>query len=175
MAKRSKENIFDDENKILYEMYSNARQSLDVIAKKLGFSRQKIWRIVSRLEEEKTIWGYSTVYNEERQGYQYYTVLVKKGNIPPSEKLVNLIISREIEKLANESDITIENSRYTHGIYDWIIDIKAKDIIQAKKLSNDLVKVYGEYIKEIEILENLFSIKKQGIINPKLEDLKKFV
>jgi DNA-binding Lrp family transcriptional regulator len=156
-------------------MYNNARGSLDDFAKKLGFSRQKVWRIVSKLEEEKTIWGYSTVYNENRQGYQSYTMLIKKGKIPPSEKLVETIISREIEKIAKKLDIIIENSCYTHGLYDWIIDFKAKNIIHAKKLSHSLIEVYRDYIGETEILENLFPIKKQGILNPKLDNLKQFI
>jgi len=43
MVKRSKESIEKDENKILHELLKDSRQSINDIAKKLGFSRQKVW------------------------------------------------------------------------------------------------------------------------------------
>jgi len=60
MAKSSKKQIEIDERKVLAELQRNSRESADDIAKKCGFSRQKSWRIVNRLEENQTIWGYGT-------------------------------------------------------------------------------------------------------------------
>ena len=58
MAKTSKKQIEEDERKIISELQKNAKESIDIIAKKCGFSRQKVWRIIKRLEKNKTIWGY---------------------------------------------------------------------------------------------------------------------
>ena len=56
MPKSSKEQIDLDEKKVVSELQRNSKESIDVIAKRCGFSRQKVWRIIKRLEKNKTIW-----------------------------------------------------------------------------------------------------------------------
>ena len=55
MAKRSKKQIYEDELKVIAELQKNAKESIDIIAKNCGYSRQKVCRIINRLEENKTI------------------------------------------------------------------------------------------------------------------------
>ena len=55
MEKTSKKQIEEDERKIITDLQKNAKESIDVIAKKCGFSRQKVWRIIKRLEKNKII------------------------------------------------------------------------------------------------------------------------
>jgi len=50
MAKSSKKNLQDDRTKILNELRKNARESVNTIAEKLNFSRQKVWRMIAELE-----------------------------------------------------------------------------------------------------------------------------
>jgi len=50
MAKSSKKQIYEDELKVIAELQKNAKESIDVISKKCGFSRQKTWRIIKGLE-----------------------------------------------------------------------------------------------------------------------------
>ena len=57
MPKSSQKRLIEDEEKILEILQTHAKASIDDIAKKCGFSRQKVWRIIKKLEEEKTIWG----------------------------------------------------------------------------------------------------------------------
>ena len=57
MSKSSREQIDDDEKKVLWQLRRNSKESIDAIAKKCRFSRQKVWRIIKRLEKNKTIWG----------------------------------------------------------------------------------------------------------------------
>jgi len=66
MSKSSKEQIIDDEKKVIRELKKNAKASIDSIGKNCNFSRQKVWRIIKRLEENKTIWGYSSVFYDEK-------------------------------------------------------------------------------------------------------------
>ena len=56
MPKSSKDQIDADEKKIIKELQKNSKESIDKIAKKCGFSRQKVWRVIKRLEKNKTIW-----------------------------------------------------------------------------------------------------------------------
>jgi len=60
MPKSSRKQIDNDEKKILRELQKNSKESIDKIAKKCGFSRQKVWRIIKRLEKNKTIWKEQT-------------------------------------------------------------------------------------------------------------------
>ena len=61
MPKNSREQIDADEKKVIKELQKNSKESSDKIAKKCGFSRQKVWRIIKKLEKNKTIWGYFAV------------------------------------------------------------------------------------------------------------------
>ena len=56
MPKSSKKQIDADEKKVKRELKKNSKESIDKIAKKCEFSRQKVWRIIKRLEKNKTIW-----------------------------------------------------------------------------------------------------------------------
>ena len=65
MPKSSKKQIDEDEKKVIAALQKNSKESIDKIAKKCGFSRQKVWRIIKRLENNQTIWGYHAVVDDE--------------------------------------------------------------------------------------------------------------
>jgi len=174
MAKISIKQIEDDEKKILAELQKNSRKSVDGIAEKCGFSRQKVWRFMNKLEENKTIWGYGAVVDNEKLGQTEYFMLVRKTNMPV-EEAADIIISRKLEKKADELGIKIESSSYLHGQYDWTLSFTAKNIKQAKKFSEALTEIYHRYISELILIEKIFPIKKCGIQNPNLKKLKDFV
>ena len=174
MAKSSIKQIKEDEKKILAELQKNSRGSADSIAEKCGFSRQKVWRLMNRLEENKTIWGYGTVVDNEKLELTEYFILVKKTNIPV-EEAADIIISRKLEKKADELGIKIESSSYLHGQYDWTLSFTAENIRQAKKFSEALNEIYHRYISDLILIEKIFPIKKCGIQNPNLKKLKEFV
>ena len=174
MAKRSRSEVRKDEEKILLLLQSYAKDSLESIAKKCGFSVPKVRRIIKTLEENNTIWGYHAVTNYENYGSKEYILLIKRTN-KPVEELVDIIISRKIEQQAEELGILIESSYYLHGLYDWLICFVARDLKHAKKFESELVKIYKSYIQETNLLENIFPVKRNGIQNPEIEKLKEFV
>jgi len=51
---------------VIEQLQRNSNESIDKIAKTCGFSRQKVWRIIKRLENNKTIWGYTAVPDKEK-------------------------------------------------------------------------------------------------------------
>ena len=61
MAKSSKDKIEQDEKKLISELMKNSKENIDTIAKHCGFSRQKAWKMMKRLEMDQKIWGYSAV------------------------------------------------------------------------------------------------------------------
>lgn len=175
MLKKPEVLIKDDERKVLYELLKDSSQSVNVIAKKLGFSRQKVWRIIGHLEQNGTIWGFTVVMDENKIKKKSYMVLIKRTTEPPSEELTNKIIKRDIETTAKKLGIIIDSSFYVHGIYDWIICFSAEDIADAKKFCDILLRMYPKFISDIHILETLFWVQKHGMSNPKREKLKEFL
>jgi len=175
MAKSSKKQIYEDDLKVIGELQKNAKERIDTIAKNCGVYRQKTWRIINRLEENKTIWGYAAVVNEEKQELNRYMMLIKKTTLPLDEKLVDKIISRQLENSALEMDIRIESSIFVHGTFDWVICFKAKDMKHAKRFCEVVNKTYWGHIGEMHLMETLFPIKIQGIINPEIQKLKEFL
>ena len=175
MAKSSKKQIYEDELKVIAELQKNAKENIESIAKKCGFSRQKAWRIIKGLEENKTIWGYAAIVNEEKQGLKRYMILIKRTTLPIDEKLVNKIITRQLEKPVSEIDIKIESSIFVHGTFDWVICFKAKDMKHAKRFSTVVNKTYWVHIGEMHLMETLFPIRIQGIVNPEIQKLKEFL
>ena len=67
MTKTSKENIKKDEKRIIECIMKNSNESVNAIANRCGFSRQKVWRIINRLEKSHTIWGYTAVVDGEKR------------------------------------------------------------------------------------------------------------
>ncbi len=115
MAKNSVKQIEQDERKILNELRKNANKSINDIAEKCGFSRQKVWRVINNLEKNDTIWGYVAVVDEEKLGKKSYIMLMKRTNKPISEKVKNDIINRELANRLKKLGIEMTNSFFTHG------------------------------------------------------------
>ena len=166
--------IEKDENKILKELSNNANKSVNEIAKKCGFSRQKVWRVIKKLESEKTIWGYVAVTDEEKLGKKEFIVLIKRTNLPLDKKIVDKIIQRELDKESQKTEIEIMTSIYVNGLYDWIVCFCAPDIKEAKKFCENLNKTFEGHIAELHLLEKMFAAKKCGIENPDIDGLNEF-
>ncbi|OYT29153.1 transcriptional regulator [Thermoplasmatales archaeon ex4572_165] len=174
MAKRSKEQVEKDEKTVIIKLQSKAKESIDDLAEECGFSGPKLRRIINNLEEKGIIWGYHAVTDFDKIGLSEYVLLIKKTNIP-LDKLAEKIINRDIEKFAEKMDIIIGSSNYLHGLYDWILCFAAEDLRQAKKFDSEFLKYFKEYVQETQLLENIFPVKRSGIENPRLKDLKDFI
>jgi len=175
MSKKPEVLIKEDEKKVLYELLKDSSQSVNVIAKKLGFSRQKVWRIIKHLENNGTIWGFTAVVDERKIKQKSYMILIRRTTEPLKEELANKIIKRNIEPSAKKLGVTIDSSFYVHGMYDWIICFYAEDISNAKQFCDVVLRAYPGYIADTQLLETLFWVKKQGMNNPGKEKLKDFL
>ena len=172
MPKTSREQITDDEKKILWELQKNSKENIDKIAKNCGFSRQKVWRAIKRLEGNKTIWGYHAVVDDNKIGLQQYFVLIKRTNKPFSKEHIDSIIKRVIQTEIAKMGIIVENVSYVHGDFDGVHIIRASNVVQVKKYCETLSTLSKGYISDMIILEELFPIEKNGIVNPNIEELK---
>ncbi len=169
MPKSTKIRKMSDEKKILDFLQVNAHESIDTIAKKCGFSRQKVWRIIKNLEEQKIIWGYTTIYDRERYNIQHYTMLIKRTTAPIDQKTIQEILTTRLDDLLPDAEITMEHIEYTHGHFDGVFTFFAPDLITAKKFCDQFQTRFNLYIDSVELLEGIFFIRKQMLRNPNLK------
>jgi len=175
MPKNSVKQIEQDEKKILDELTKNANMSVNEIANKLGFSRQKVWRIIKNLEKDKTIWGYTTIIDDNKMGRKRFHILLKKAPVKLTDEKLNIIINRGLRKIATKNKVNLESTYFFHGSYDGQICVTAEDIINVKNFIADMQKKLGEhYFKEADILEVLVPIQMRGFNNPNLKQLKDY-
>jgi DNA-binding Lrp family transcriptional regulator len=174
MPKSSKEQIDADEKKVLKELQLNSKESIDKIAKKCGFSRQKVWRIIKKLEEDKTIWGYNAVVDDEKLKLKKYIFLLKRNNKPISSEKLEVAVSGQVKQELAKRGIDINFNLLVHGDYDLILCATTPSIKETILLSNTLSSMFGEYISDIKILDVIFPMQKGGLDNPRISDLKDF-
>ena len=173
MPKRSRKQIEIDNRQVLEELTKNSNQSPDKIAKKAGYSRQKVWRCIKKLEENHTIWGYHAIVDKEKIGLKNYTMLIKKTDLPAVD-IAELIIKRVVDDLGEKIGVSVIGSYYVYGGYDWIVTFTAPGIREANKFCEIMRSTYKGYIEKLELLEHIFVVKKCGILNPDKKQLKEF-
>jgi DNA-binding Lrp family transcriptional regulator len=175
MVKVSREQMSKDEKVILAELQCNAQESIDMLAKHCGFSRQKVWRIVKRLEKTRLIWGYSAIIDQKKNDMNHYTLLIKRTTKKLDEKTVDIITSRKLEDIVASIGATVENSYYVNGEYDWILTFTARDLVQAKKFCESLLALHSGVIEKTILLETLFFVKNHYILNPESKKLREYL
>jgi DNA-binding Lrp family transcriptional regulator len=175
MVKNSKEKKQEDEMKILAELTKVSNESINTIAEHCGFSRQKVWRSIKKLEEKNIIWGYTSIFDEKKIGLTHFILMIKRTIRQPGEATVDKIISRKIEDIIKKLGITIESSFYVHGEYDWVITFTSMDIEHAKQIYDSLITLYPGVIEKITIMQTLLFIRKQYILNPDKKNLRDFL
>jgi DNA-binding Lrp family transcriptional regulator len=175
MPASNNKNISDEEKKIINELLKNAKENTTTIAKRCNVSDQKVRKTIHQLEENQLIWGYSAIIDEEKLGLKHYVMMVKRSNKKIDDRIIDQIISRKIEDITRGLGITIENSFYTHGEYDWILTFTAHDILQARKFADTLSIINEGIIQKIIIVQTLMFVRKQYILNPERTKLKKFL
>jgi DNA-binding Lrp family transcriptional regulator len=175
MPKNSNEQLVLDEQKILTILQKNAHETIDGIAKKCGFSRQKVWRIVKKLEKEKIIWGYTAVCDNELYGLKHFVMLGKRTPVPFEKKTINEILTTKLDDILPGSSIRIENIEFVHGVYDGIFTFWADNLITAKRFCERFSQRFSQYIANYELFETIITIRRQSIQNPRLKEQIKYL
>jgi DNA-binding Lrp family transcriptional regulator len=172
---KSKKEITKNDRKILDVLMQNARQSLIEISDKTGLSRQTIQKTLQKLEKDNVIWGYQPIIDEQKKGLKEYIILIKRTTKPIDEKLLDKIISNKQEEVVLKMGIKYVTTLYTHGNFDIILIFIALDIKEVKKFIEYLKSIYSDYFADVQLLETLFTVRKQGIMNPNVINLKQLV
>lgn len=175
MPKKSKDEVNKEEKLILKELQKQSIRDIDLLAKNCGVSRQKIWKTIKKFEQQKVIWGHTTIIDMEQQNLQKYILLLKRTSIPITEEIIDNITEGHLQMLYTEFGITIESSHYLHGEYDWVLLFTARDLRHAKKFSGMLLANYTGLIAKTTLLQIMYSQQIHHIINPNRKKLKEFL
>lgn len=172
----NKNNIAQNSNiekKILNELQKNCRLNLDKIGKKCGCSRYKIGRFMKKLEENKTILGYSAIVNPNKANLKHYILLIKRTNLPLDEDfLKKLPVSNVTDLLPGiEINVNLEDTLYLHGNFDWVTTFTTDDISNAKEYCNQILKVFHKYVDSVELLETVRPIRINGFKIPQSKQI----
>jgi DNA-binding Lrp family transcriptional regulator len=172
LAKSSKDQMEQDESKLLSELMKNSKENIDTIAKRCGFSRQKAWRMINKLEKSKKIWGYSAIVDIESQGLQKFILCQKRKKTSFTQKDVEELAKTQMGGMKNDLGITAQSTYYIHGIeYDWVTIFTAKDIMQAKKFADAINQRFPDIVG-IQLSQVLFTLREHCILNPNPMEMK---
>jgi DNA-binding Lrp family transcriptional regulator len=178
MPKSNKELLEQDEIIVLDILEHHAKESIEEIAKRCGFSRQKVWRIIKHLEKNKTIWGYSAIADEETENLKHFVLLLKRTILPFDDATRKEVVEEDLSDLlpaAMKPSVKIENNYLTHGKYDAVVTFYAPNLVTAKKVLDAISRHLSKYFEEYVLLETLFPIRKQGLKNPQAKILAEYI
>ena len=174
MSKSNKETIELDEIKILDALQQHAKDNIHKIAKECSFSRQKIWRIIKKLEEKKIIWGYTAIADPEEKNLEFFILLLKRSTVPLDDAMKKEVVFNKLDNYLPKGT-KIDDILITHGMHDAVMTFYAPDIMTAKKVVDGLFGRLGKYFKEYQLLETLFPVRKNGFKNPQIKNLVEYI
>jgi len=169
----SKDQIKIDEERVASELLKNPTQDLAELADKLGFSKQKVWRIVHEMEQNGAIFAHAAVLNPKKLGKRSFIILFERSVKGADSNLMEqMTIHPILEEMEREGiHAVVEESYYLNGVYDWVILITVdehKDLIRFLGLWRTY---YGEYFSRVIQSEVMFVATRNSKINPKIDEI----
>ena len=162
------ENITLDlkDRKILYELDLSARQTNSTIAKKVGLSKDTVNYRIKRMEEEKLIQGYYTIFDTSRLGYISFRVYLKFfeiTNAKEQELIDYLVKSKKVGWVAK-----------TEGNHDLAFMVWVKDVFEFNEFWINFSGKFKAYFDDrwISIWTKLYHYRRAYIMNLKEDTTK---
>lgn len=175
MPRTRHERLITDEGKVLGILQKNAHENIDTIAKKCGFSRQKVWRIIKKLEKDKIIWGYTTICDDETFDQKHFILLVKRSPLPIDKKTINEILTTRLEEILPDAHIRMENIEFIHGSYDGLFSFWTDSLVTAKRFCERFNERFPQYVASYELSETIITVRRASVRNPRLKEQIKYL
>lgn len=143
------------DKKIIYELSKNARQSANVIAKKVGISKEVAVYKINNLLTKGVIRKFITIINTERLGFHRYEIYLGLKNIDEKkEKQIAEYLSKDPLSLWVRSSL---------GDWDILSEFYTKDILGYERIVREINQVYMENIEKLDsgrvLVEYAFPLK----------------
>lgn len=168
ISSNSKKNIYD--NEILRALLKDPTKSLRIIAKELKSYRQKIWRKKNKLEEDKVIWGYTAIVDEEKIGHVLFLMFIKMK--PMTKEIADTLKNRLIKQVQKRQNVRLITVLFVNGEYDWIVEFSAPDHTTARRYYDSVRQAYDKYLIDKPLVVDVnFCPVREGKINPNIDKL----
>lgn len=133
------------ENRLIYELNWNCRQTHTELAKKLRVSKQVIAYKIKQLEKKGIIKGYHALIDWRKLGYNATRIYIKWRNISPE-------VEEEIYKEIKQNPLFMWSVKF-EGDIDLAFYVGVKSISKLEEKWNIFLKKYKKYILKYEIYE----------------------
>ena len=149
------------DKRILYELDSDARQSLSQIAKKVELSTEVVNYRVKKLEDEKIITNYQLITNLSKLGVLQFKICLSFQHIRSKE------LSEKIALLKEKSEIKWIVS--CNGEWDLIVAAEASSITEIDTIKNEVLALFERLInkKAISILVEASTFNRDYLLDKK--------
>lgn len=160
-----------DKNDLLDILLDDPTTSIREMGRKLNCYRQTIWRRKKQMEEDKIIWGYTAVIDENKLSKRIFLVLMKTK--PMTEDMANIIIQRIKNNEPGRKNIRLIDSFQVNGEFDWILRFSAPNHTTARTYYDILRTVYQDYLIDKPVIVDVnFILVAEGKRNPEIDHLR---
>jgi DNA-binding Lrp family transcriptional regulator len=132
------------------------------IAKIIGTYRQKVWRDIDKLEREGTLWGFTSIFDENKLGLHHYVMLIKTNPM-------NEVAGRRIRDRGKNTHEGIRkiSTFFTSGDYDIVFAYTANSPTKGRAYFDYLRTAFGDLFSERPTLLNVtYQLRREGKIDP---------
>ncbi|MEM4257538.1 MAG: hypothetical protein QXL17_00080 [Candidatus Thermoplasmatota archaeon] len=109
--------------------------------------------------------------DDEYSERKHFIMLMKRTTKPLDDKVLNEIMNTQLDDLLPPGQIRIENIEYVHGCVDGIFTFQADSIVTAKRFVERFNDRFQGYASELQLLETIVPIRRQGIRNPRITEV----
>ena len=149
-------------------LLENPAQGMSKIAETTGMHRRTVWQIQKDLEKDHTIWGYTTVINEQKLNQVVYLLQFKTK--PFTKAFADLITQRLMSSEPAKQGVRILDVYYMNGDYDVFIKFSAPDHETARAYFEILRSVYKDHFLDIPRVSYVnLPLVQAGKLNPELK------
>jgi DNA-binding Lrp family transcriptional regulator len=162
-----------DERRIGYELLKDPTLDAGTIATRLGLSKQKVWRVIKKMEKGGVILSHPSSLNPRKMGKRTFLLLFERSSRPMDNRFVELVLRPRIIEETEQKGIkaVVEDSYYLNGVHDWAIIITVdehKDLLKWIELWR---RDYAEYYTKISQSEIMWIHQRNSILNKDMKEL----
>src|SRR3989344_2234147 len=157
------------DKKILYELGRDATQSYKKISKEIKSKKPVVAYHIQNLEKKKIIWKYVPIISLIRLGIYSHKIYFRFHGLTKEKKkelIENLVKNKYINWVAESV-----------GVWDLLISIYSKNVIDFSIKKNEIFEKYGNFIQDysISLLEDALVFNRDYLVKKNLSYRDEFI
>jgi len=149
--------------KILYELDSDSRQSIQTIGRKVRLHKNVVLHRIRNLENQGIIKNYFTVIDSSKLGYNSYRINLLFQNV--NQKIISNIIDHFVNYNNTWWAVSLK------GKYDFSAAIWVKNIKEFENIWEETLRKYHDYIRDqiVSLYLQLFTLRHSYLLFDKFQ------